>query len=399
MYAEGETELRDIIIQNLETSGFLNKIKAELRAGVFIAFEEEGSLRTKNPLFNKKFDEFIDTSNGKLAVSLVREFLEYFNLNFTLSVFDPETSNSDPCLNRTDLCDKLNLNSSELNGPVISALLKTDQGTSKQPSNGANTFAQSSISNSLNSKKSLETISEDISPKENSKANDSKTAEHSTTFDVGNNSTIAKSINEDRNQKPLDAVSKKSGFDMIDKLRNEHQSLEVNKDESVTVDIFGTNKSNTDIFKANPSEDIDTFFDEPLPPQKTSYFGELSPSKPVENKSSSKFLPDINTTKSNNWSFSKDPPDALSNLDSKTSEEKEIVDGTEKNTDAESNEASSDRQLNSEESIEEEIEEEISGIEDLLNSSLSMADDATTDQSASQISVVDGIDHIEPVTN
>lgn len=300
MYADGETELRDLIIQNLETSGFLNKIKAELRAGVFIAFEEEGSLRTKNPLFNKKFDEFIDTSNGKLVVSLVREFLEYFNLNFTLSVFDPETSTSPPCLNRTDLCDKLNLQSSELNGPVLSALLKTGKDI-KQTSNGTNSFAPSSSSNS---KKSLETITEDIAiTKENSKA---KTPGLSTTFDVGNNSLVT-SLSKEDSIKSVDTGNKNS---MIDKLRNEHHSLELSKKEN---NIFGTSKSD-DIFKVNSSDDLGAFFDEPLlSPPKASPFGEISSSKPGEIKSSfladskpaegkSSFLPAIDK----DWSFARE---------------------------------------------------------------------------------------------
>ncbi|GIY19488.1 centrosomal protein 43 [Caerostris extrusa] len=132
MYAEGETELRDLIVQNLESCGFLNKIKAEMRAGVFLAFEEEGSLRKKIPIFNKKFDDFIDTTEGKVVVSIVREFLEYFNLNFSLSVFDPEIASSSPCFSRSDLCKELNISNSDFDGPVLSALLKSKPNSEKR---------------------------------------------------------------------------------------------------------------------------------------------------------------------------------------------------------------------------------------------------------------------------
>jgi len=35
--------------------------------------------------------EFLSSDEGSLIACLVREFLEFFQLDFTLSVFDPET--------------------------------------------------------------------------------------------------------------------------------------------------------------------------------------------------------------------------------------------------------------------------------------------------------------------
>lgn len=45
----------------------------------------------KIPFINKSLKEFLKTSQGSLVACLVREFLEFFELDFTLSVFDPET--------------------------------------------------------------------------------------------------------------------------------------------------------------------------------------------------------------------------------------------------------------------------------------------------------------------
>ena len=42
--------------------------------------------------YNNKLTEFLSTTNGRLVASLVREFLEFFDLNFTMAVFDPETN-------------------------------------------------------------------------------------------------------------------------------------------------------------------------------------------------------------------------------------------------------------------------------------------------------------------
>jgi FGFR1 oncogene partner len=41
---------------------------------------------------NKHLKEFLSSSEGLLVACLVREFLEFFQLDFTLSVFDPETA-------------------------------------------------------------------------------------------------------------------------------------------------------------------------------------------------------------------------------------------------------------------------------------------------------------------
>lgn len=41
---------------------------------------------------NKHLKEFLSSSEGSLVACLVREFLEFFQLDFTLSVFDPETA-------------------------------------------------------------------------------------------------------------------------------------------------------------------------------------------------------------------------------------------------------------------------------------------------------------------
>ncbi|XP_048210386.1 centrosomal protein 43-like isoform X3 [Perognathus longimembris pacificus] len=72
--AEEDTELRDLLVQTLENSGVLNRIK------------------NKTPLVNESLKKFLNTKDGRLVASLVAEFLQFFNLDFTLAVFHPETS-------------------------------------------------------------------------------------------------------------------------------------------------------------------------------------------------------------------------------------------------------------------------------------------------------------------
>ncbi|XP_065787066.1 centrosomal protein 43 isoform X6 [Muntiacus reevesi] len=90
--AEEDTELRDLLVQTLENSGVLNRIKAELRAAVFLALEEQEKVENKTPLVNESLKKFLNTKDGRLVASLVAEFLQFFNLDFTLAVFQPETS-------------------------------------------------------------------------------------------------------------------------------------------------------------------------------------------------------------------------------------------------------------------------------------------------------------------
>ena len=47
---------------------------------------------SKSKLVNPQLTHYLGTTNGRLVASLVREFLEFFNLDYTLAVFDPETN-------------------------------------------------------------------------------------------------------------------------------------------------------------------------------------------------------------------------------------------------------------------------------------------------------------------
>ncbi|KAB0361620.1 hypothetical protein FD754_005776 [Muntiacus muntjak] len=83
--AEEDTELRNLLVQTLENSGVLNRIKAELRAAVFLALEEQEKVENKTPLVNESLKKFLNTKDGRLVASLVAEFLQFFNLDFTLA--------------------------------------------------------------------------------------------------------------------------------------------------------------------------------------------------------------------------------------------------------------------------------------------------------------------------
>jgi FGFR1 oncogene partner len=81
--AEEDTELRDLLVQTLENSGVLNRIKAELRAAVFLALEEQEKVENKTPLVNESLKKFLNTKDGKNLLVLI-----YLPLNFQVTIWE-----------------------------------------------------------------------------------------------------------------------------------------------------------------------------------------------------------------------------------------------------------------------------------------------------------------------
>nr|XP_055042224.1 FGFR1 oncogene partner isoform X5 [Misgurnus anguillicaudatus] len=123
---EEDTELRDLLIQNLENSGVLNKIKAELRAAVFLALEEQDKVENKTPLVNENLKKSLNTKDGRLVAGLITDFLQVFNLDFTLAVFQPEINTLNGLDTRESLSKELGISESEVNRntPLLQELVK-----------------------------------------------------------------------------------------------------------------------------------------------------------------------------------------------------------------------------------------------------------------------------------
>ncbi|XP_043552205.1 FGFR1 oncogene partner isoform X3 [Chiloscyllium plagiosum] len=140
MSAEEDTELRDLLVQTLENSGVLNKIKAELRAAVFLALEEQERVENKTPLVNESLKTFLNTEDGRLVAGLVAEFLQFFNLDFTLAVFRPETNTFTGLDGRDNLARELGIpEGADLKGvPLLLEVIRNGQQKEKGtcPSDG-----------------------------------------------------------------------------------------------------------------------------------------------------------------------------------------------------------------------------------------------------------------------
>ncbi|XP_047243355.1 FGFR1 oncogene partner isoform X6 [Girardinichthys multiradiatus] len=129
--AEDDTELRDLLIQNLENCGVLNKLKAEMRAAVFLAMEDQDRQENKTPLINENLKKCLNTKDGRLMASLIMDFLQVFNLDFSLAVFQPEINSLNGLDSRDLVCRELGLSDSELNrnSPVLLELVRRGRQT------------------------------------------------------------------------------------------------------------------------------------------------------------------------------------------------------------------------------------------------------------------------------
>ncbi|XP_024407791.2 centrosomal protein 43 isoform X2 [Desmodus rotundus] len=146
--AEEDTELRDLLVQTLENSGVLNRIKAELRAAVFLALEEQEKIENKTPLVNESLKKFLNTKDGRLAASLVAEFLQFFNLDFTLAVFQPETSTFQGLDGREDLARDLGITEADgaAGGPLLLEVIRRCQQKGEGPAGGQKASSEASQS-------------------------------------------------------------------------------------------------------------------------------------------------------------------------------------------------------------------------------------------------------------
>uniref|UniRef100_U3EEC3 Centrosomal protein 43 n=1 Tax=Callithrix jacchus TaxID=9483 RepID=U3EEC3_CALJA len=176
--AEEDTELRDLLVQTLENSGVLNRIKAELRAAVFLALEEQEKVENKTPLVNESLKKFLNTKDGRLVASLVAEFLQFFNLDFTLAVFQPETSTLQGLEGRENLARDLGIIEAEgtVGGPLLLEVIRRCQQKEKGPTTGKGTRDLADVPSPPKSPEGKTSAQTTPSKKANNEANQSDTS-------------------------------------------------------------------------------------------------------------------------------------------------------------------------------------------------------------------------------
>lgn len=369
--AEEDTELRDLLVQTLENSGVLNRIKAELRAAVFLALEEQEKVENKTPLVNESLKKFLNTKDGRLVASLVAEFLQFFHLDFTLAVFQPETSTFQGLEGRENLARDLGIIEAEgtVGGPLLLEVIRRCQQKEKGPANGEGALELSDIHSPPKSPEGKASAPTIPSKRASSDASQS---------DTSTSSSEPKS---------------KSSLHLLG-----HETK---------IGSFLSNKSLDVKDKAGlcPDEDDmegDSFFDDPIPKPEKTYGWRSEPSKPVGSLAS---LSDAPPLKSGLSSLAGAPSlkDSESKKGNTVLKDLKLVNdkigslglGTGEEDDyADDFNSTSHRSEKSELSIGEEIEEDLSAeIEDVNTSD--KLDDLTQDLTVSQLS--DVADYLEDV--
>lgn len=369
--AEEDTELRDLLVQTLENSGVLNRIKAELRAAVFLALEEQEKVENKTPLVNESLKKFLNTKDGRLVASLVAEFLQFFNLDFTLAVFHPETSTIQGLEGRENLARDLGIIEAEgtVGGPLLLEVIRRCQQKEKGPT---------SVEGALD-------LSDGHPP--------SKSPEGKTSI----NSTPSKKTSSETSQsEPSVSLSESKSKSSLHSLV--HETRIASFLSNSTVDA----KDKSALCPDEDDVEGDSFFDDPIPKPEKTYGWRSEPRKQVGGLASLSDKPHLRSGLSS-LAGAPSLTDAESKRGSTVLKDLKLVGekigslglGSGEDEDyVDDFNSASHRSEKSELSIGEEIEEDLSmGVEDVNTSD--KLDDLTQDLTVSQLS--DVADYLEDV--
>ena len=118
-------EMKELIIQSLETKGVLGQIRAHSRSAVFkVVDEQDQQFNTGCGLKweNKTLYKILETKIGTLLAEIIREFMEYFRMDYSLSIFIPECGISPERLNRKEILGKLGIMNNAQNDKFTAGL-------------------------------------------------------------------------------------------------------------------------------------------------------------------------------------------------------------------------------------------------------------------------------------
>ncbi|XP_006871244.1 PREDICTED: FGFR1 oncogene partner isoform X2 [Chrysochloris asiatica] len=371
--AEEDTELRDLLVQTLENSGVLNRIKAELRAAVFLALEEQEKVENKTPLVNESLKRFLNTKDGRLVASLVAEFLQFFHLDFTLAVFQPETSTFQGLEGRENLARDLGIIEAEgtVGGPLLLEVIRCCQQRKKTPA----------------SREGALDLSDVHSPP---KSPEGKTSSHTVP-----SKKPSETSQSDTSVSVSEATSRSS---------RGHLRAQEAKIGSLLTPKPADDSDRTGLCPDGDDGEGDSFFDDPIPKPEKTYGWRSEPSKPAGSLSS---LSDAPPLKSGLSSLVGAPSlkdsdsqrgntvlkdlklvsDKIGSLGLGTGEDDDYVDDFN---------SSSHRSEKSEMSVGDEIEEELSADDIYTSDKSSRLEELTQDLTVSQLS--DVADYLEDVS-
>ena len=169
-------DLKNIVIQSLESNGVLSQLRAQIRSSVFKIIEDQESRDGKSPAFfweNPLCQKIHKTNEGPVALELMHEFMEFYRMDYTCNVFVHE-SNYKATTERQALVSKLNLGQDDPSKPLLALIIeRLCTGAFGQASNKQVSQTQGGASSSgkiLHDKEAIESSLNDLKkPQEKSK--------------------------------------------------------------------------------------------------------------------------------------------------------------------------------------------------------------------------------------
>ena len=129
------SDLKNIVIQSLESNGMLSQLRAQIRASVFKIIEEQESKEQRSPAFyweNPLVQKVTEAAEGETALSVMVEFMEFFRMDYTHNLFCQESNFQEGNKStRQEMARKMGLPEND-NKPILflmlEKLMKDNQG-------------------------------------------------------------------------------------------------------------------------------------------------------------------------------------------------------------------------------------------------------------------------------
>ena len=118
-------ELKNLVIQSLETNGVLGQVRAQLRSCVFKVIDNQDQVEQRKSSFhfeNPRAKALRESKQASLLAELIQEFLEFYRLDYTLAIFKPET-NLTGAIDKGSLAQKAGMPRPEPDTPLLLQLL------------------------------------------------------------------------------------------------------------------------------------------------------------------------------------------------------------------------------------------------------------------------------------
>ena len=135
-------DLKNVVIQTLEDEGTLGQLRAQLRARVFKAIEKNAEPAAKQAAGfqwqNPAAQKVHETEEARLVAHMIKEYLDFYRMEYTLSVYVPEAALSNQeSLSREELQRKAGLQSQTQTPLLVQMLKQLKSGGNSQPGKSA----------------------------------------------------------------------------------------------------------------------------------------------------------------------------------------------------------------------------------------------------------------------